>query len=406
MTTPDPTLSAAPPPVATDAERLARVTLGRLAEPGDPRIALLVQQWGAPRAVELLRDAGRGGAAADVAARLDAVEPARDLDQGARLGLRYLIPGDPEWPAGLADLAHAGTLHHRGGPPLGLWVRGALRLDTLDAVGGVAVVGSRAATTYGAAVAGQIAATVAAAGPLVVSGAAFGIDVAAHRAALGAGAPTVAVLACGADRAYPAAHRELLRRVAVDGALVSEAAPGCAPQRIRFLARNRLIAALTGVTVVVEAARRSGALNTATWAGRLHRPVGGVPGPVTSGSSVGVHDLLREGAATLVTDGADTLELAGRAGEHLAAGRADTGAPDDPRDRLSVRERQVLDALPIGRGADLGSLARVAGIAVAEVRLTVARLGRAGLAERDEHGWRLAARAAAGPGSGPPTIGP
>src|SRR4029078_13034542 len=123
------------------------------------------------------------------------------------------------------------------------------------------------------------------------------IDQAAHRGALAGGVSTVAVLACGVDRAYPAAHQRLLDHLADRGAVVSELAPGCAPTRLRFLARNRVIAALTRGTVVVEAAVRSGALNTANWANRLHRTVMGVPGPVTSAPSQGVHQLIRTGAA-------------------------------------------------------------------------------------------------------------
>src|SRR3954447_15859043 len=172
----------------------------------------------------------------------------------------------------------------------------------------VAVVGSRSATTYGAAVAGDIAATLGAAGHTVVSGAAFGIDNAAHRGALAAQGPTVAVLACGVDRAYPAAHRPLLDYIAEVGVVVSEAAPGCAPTRIRFLARNRLIAAFGQGTVVVEAAIRSGALNTASWTTELRRVLMGVPGPVTSAPSAGVHQLVRSRDALLVTSGQEVLE--------------------------------------------------------------------------------------------------
>ena len=212
------------------------------------------------------------------------------------------MPGDAEWPEALARLDHVDAVSGLGGQPLGLWVRGPLRLDQV-AAGGVAIVGSRSATTYGTAVAGDLAAAVATEGRTVVSGAAFGIDQAAHRGALGVGGPTVAVLACGVDRAYPSAHRPLLDHLAQHGAVVSELRPGLPPTRVRFLARNRVIAALSGGTVVVEAAVRSGALNTATWATRLGRVLMGVPGPVTSAPSEGVHELLRTGAAALVTRG-------------------------------------------------------------------------------------------------------
>ena len=216
-----------------------------------------------------------------------------------------------------------------GRAPLGLWVRGPLRLDALPAP--VAVVGSRSATTYGTDVAAELAAGLARAGSAVVSGAAFGIDQAAHRGALAGDGPTVAVLACGVDRAYPAAHQRLLDHLAEHGAVVSELAPGCAPTRLRFLARNRIIAALSRGTVVVEAAVRSGALNTASWTARLNRPLMGVPGPVTSAPSEGVHQLIRSGAATLVTRADDVLELTGQMGEHLAE---EARAPVSARDGL------------------------------------------------------------------------
>ena len=155
-----------------------------------------------------------------------------------------------------------------------------------------------------------------------MSGAAFGIDQAAHRGALANRGPTVAVLACGADRAYPAAHRNLIDYIADVGLVVSEAPPGCAPTRIRFLARNRVIAAVARGTVVVEAAVRSGALNTASWAGGLGRTVMGVPGPVTSAPSAGVHQLIRARDALLVTSGEEVLEAVGPIG---------TFTLDDPR---------------------------------------------------------------------------
>jgi DNA processing protein len=200
----------------------------------------------------------------------------------------------------------------------------------------------------------------------------------------------VAVLACGADRVYPAAHRDLIGHLADVGAVVSEAPPGCSPQRIRFLARNRLIAALTRGTVVVEAAARSGALNTANWAGRLNRTVLGVPGPVTSASSAGVHHLIRTGAATLVTSGNEVLEMVGAAGEHLVEGpRGEVRS----RDGLTTKQKQVLDAVPVAAGAQSDSIARVAGLGIVEVRSVLSRLHSSGLVEQSDDGWRLAALA-------------
>jgi len=382
--------------VDTPQERLARVALARISEPGDPRLAGLVAELGAV-AVHMALAAERGpdDLRTDVAARLREADPERDLDVAQRLGIRFVIPSDDEWPHQLDDLAAAEPVQGRGGPPLGLWVRGPVRLHELHAV---AIVGSRSATTYGADVAAELAAGVARAGVVVVSGAAFGIDQAAHRGAVAAGGVTVAVLACGVDRAYPAAHRGLLDHLAAEGAVVSELAPGCAPTRLRFLARNRLIAALARGTVVVEAALRSGALNTANWTTRLNRPLLGVPGPITSAPSQGVHQLIRSGAATLVTSGEEVLELVGAAGEHLVEvprGRA------RPRDRLPLRSQQVLDAVPVAACARADSIARTAGLGLVEVRSTLVRLRAHGLVEELPTGWRLAALAHPG-ADGPP----
>ncbi len=373
----------------TTEERLARAALNRLAEPGDLRLAALTAELGAVTLHRLLvEERDLMGLQTDVAARLSGIDADRELDQAARLGLRFVVPGDEEWPGQMDDLAGLDPLHERGGVPIGLWAKGPLGLDQLDR--SVALVGSRASTTYGSSVAGEIGAVAALAGVAVVSGAAFGIDDAAHRGALSVGGPTVAVLACGADRVYPTAHRQLIEQVATSGVVVSEAAPGCAPQRIRFLARNRLIAALTRGTVVVEAATRSGALNTANWAGRLNRVVMGVPGPVTSVSSTGVHEQLRTGAMSLVTSGADVLELVGESGSHLVE---PARAPETARDRMSPRQRQVLDAVPVARSVGPDSIARTAGMGLLEVRAALAKLHTVGLVAHDEKGWRLTALA-------------
>lgn len=371
---------------APEAERLARVALCRLAEPGDPRLASLVSEIGAIRVRDhLAEERDMHGLHSDVAARLAAIDPERDLERAAGRGIRCVVPGDAEWPGSLDDLAAAAPLQSRGGVPLALWVRGPVLLSSLEQA--VSVVGSRSATSYGADVAAEISAGLSREGYAVVSGAAFGIDQAAHRGALGGGGRTVAVLACGVDRAYPAAHKPLIDHLAQVGAVVSEAAPGCAPSRLRFLARNRMIAALTRGTVVVEAAVRSGALNTANWADRLARGVMGVPGPVTSASSQGVHQLLRSGGAALVTDAADVLELVGRAGEHLTA---EPRGPSRARDRLSHRDQQILDAVPLVNAVATDSIARTAGIGLVEVGSALERLSRLALVERVGAGWRLA----------------
>ena len=303
-----------------DAERRARMRMSRIAEPGDADACRLVREFSAAALVERLA-AGRASqpkaqawterlASADVDVMLRAAE---------RVSATYLIPGDEAWPVELADLAvlESATGDRRAGEPFGLWVRGPLALTGLPSTA-VAIVGARASTEYGDHVAGALAAGCSAHDRAVISGGAYGIDAAAHRGALAGDGPTVAVLASGIDRLYPTGHRGLLDEVAVAGLLVSEAAPGCAPSRSRFLVRNRLIAALSGGTVVVEAALRSGSLNTARWARDIGRVVMGVPGPVTSMMSAGVHELLRQPEGVLVTDVDEVLELLSPIGCGLA----------------------------------------------------------------------------------------
>ncbi len=370
----------------SEAERLARVVLSRVGEPGDPRLTDLVHELGGDRVLRALRDqAADAELGPDLAERLGSTDPEQELERAARLGIRFVIPGDEEWPAPVDDLAHAPHLHERGGVPVGLWCRGSIRLDEA-AEHAVAVVGSRSATTYGAEVATDIAATLARQSWTVVSGAAFGIDQSAHRGALAHRGPTVAVLACGADRAYPTAHRNLIDYIAEVGLVLSEAPPGCAPTRIRFLARNRVIAALSAGAVVVEAAVRSGALNTASWAGGLGRPVMAVPGPVTSAPSEGCHQLVRARDALLVTTGAEVLEAVSPVGSCTLA---DPRAPEQARDRLGTRERQVLDAVPLRRGADVSSIARTAGLARCRTQESLVVLHRAGLVEHSLGRWRV-----------------
>lgn len=383
-------------------DRIARAALCRLGEPGDPRLATLVADLGAERVYAFLREEREAsGVATEVAARLQGLDPEADLRRAAAAGIRFLVPGDEEWPDRLADLDRAGPLNGRGGAPLGLWVRGAARLHEA-AARSVAVVGSRSATTYGAGVAGEMAAHLAGAGVTVTSGAAFGIDQAAHRGALAGGGTTVAVLACGVDRAYPAAHRDLLGYIAERGLLVSELPPGCAPTRLRFLSRNRLIAGLSLGTVVVEAAIRSGALNTAGWAALLHRTVMGVPGPVTSAPSEGVHELLRARDAALVTRGSDVLELVSPVGSFAQAPRR---AVEHPRDRLDQTDRRVLEAVPIASAAAAASIARTAGLEPATVTAALRRLSQAGFVVTSRAGWRLAEAPPVGAGeSGPGAV--
>lgn len=310
---------------APRSEREARVLLNMAGEPGHARLAHLFSEIGPITLVsELTRGQSQGEA--DLAHRLAALDAEAILRMAARAGLRFLIPGDEEWPTTLDELELAPSLHERAGPPVGLWVRGPGHLREISE-GSVAIVGSRSATTYGTSVASDLGAGCAEAGHTVISGGAFGIDQAAHRGAMARGR-TIAVLACGADRTYPKTSHDLIEHIARTSLVVSEAPLGGDPLRIRFLARNRIIAALATGTVVVEAARRSGALNTATWASHLGRTVMGVPGPVTSATSAGVHELIRSRGAQLVTRPSDVVEAVSGLGFPVASLRSNNGGRD------------------------------------------------------------------------------
>ena len=368
--------------MSAEQERRARVRLSHAVEPGDATVADRVTTVGALRVVDELL-AGQDSRP-ELAARLKATDPERLLSAAERQGIRFVTPADDEWPSQLDDLAHGQRVQGLGGIPVGLWVRGPMRLTELAE--SIAIVGSRSATSYGFDVATEVAATVARAGAAVVSGAAFGIDQAGHRGAIAAGGATVAVLACGADRVYPTAHRELIQHIAQHHAVISEAPLGSAPTKVRFLSRNRLIAALSRGTVLVEAALRSGALNTANWADQLSRVLMGVPGPVTSVTSQGVHERIRNGAASLVTSGLEVLELVGAAGEHLVAVPR---GPRRPHDGFSLREVRVLDAVPVARGASTESISSIACVGVLEADRVLVALADAGLVRLGVDGWRL-----------------
>ncbi|WP_454115006.1 DNA-processing protein DprA [Microbacterium lacticum] len=308
-------------------ERTARVMLAMGSEPGDSMTGRLLRTIGATATVGLATSSRsvRGVDRVErelwqrrLASRLSAPLTRSILDDGERLGLGVLIPGDEAWPKALADLGdHA---------PFALWTKGDKALLAAPIQGRVAITGARAATGYGEHVATELALGLVRDHRQIVSGGAYGIDAAAHRAALAAEAPTIAVMPGGLDRLYPAGNQDLLERVAKSGLLVSEMPPRTAPTKWRFLQRNRVLAALSGAVVVVEAGYRSGSLNTASHAAALGRPVGAVPGPVTSPASAGCHRLIREGVAGVVTDVSDIDALlqrgAGSPGRGLAlAGR-------------------------------------------------------------------------------------
>lgn len=370
---------------ALEEERLARVALTRILEPGDAVGGRWLRETGAAEVVRrLVEGEGRPAGVTPVRweglrARAAKARPARDLAVARDAGVRFVCPGEAEWPAQLDDLGDA--------RPVGLWVRGqpSLRIWALRSV---AVVGARACTEYGAHMAAGLGAGLAERGWVVVSGGAYGVDGAAHRGALGAGGATVAVLACGVDQAYPRGHAELLRRIAEQGLLVGELPPGGHPTPSRFILRNRVIAALTRGSVVVEAAYRSGALATARSAQELGRFTMGVPGPATSGLSAGVHELLRRDGV-LVTDAADVVELVGDMGE-LAPERR---GPVVPRDLLAPDAARVLAAVP-GRGsASAREIALGAGTVVDMAIGRLYELRSLGFVERHGDGWQLTRQA-------------
>lgn len=299
--------------------------------------------------------------------RLGADKALGHLRSGRFLGATLVIPGDPEWPAELDDLGE-----HR---PIALWCRGDQRLLTHPLP--IAIVGARAATGYGEQVAAEAAVGLGDRGFTIVSGAAYGIDGMAHRAALAGGAPTVAFLAGGVDRLYPSGHDSLLRRIAEHGLIVSELPCGSRPTRWRFLQRNRLIAAATRATIVVEAGSRSGSLNTAGHAASLGRPLGAVPGPVTSSTSAGCHRLLREYDAVCVTNADEMAELV--LGPLDVPHPLSSGAADPERMR-------VFDALS-SRAVPLEEIARRSGLSVSSVRGALGLLELEGLAREGGGGW-------------------
>lgn len=363
------------------AEREARRALACVVEAGDPRLAESVARRGAPATWRRVAD-GSGERA--WAARASALDLDQVVAAEGRAGARFIIPGDEEWPEQLEDLARCPITQGAGGPPVGLWVRGR-PLARLVSVA-VSIVGSRAATRYGERVAEDLAAGLAEAGICVVSGAAFGIDAAAHRGSLALEGPTVAVLACGVDEAYPRQNASLIEQVARQGSLVSEYPPGEHPTRLRFLARNRLIAALSEGTVLVEAAVRSGARNTVTWATGCGRPVMAVPGPVGNVTSFTPHRLIREGEAVLVTSVDDIRELV------CQLGTVESGRPrcEHLLDGLGAGERTVYEALPARGGRDIGALALRAGVPVPACLVALGKLADAGLARRRADGqWGL-----------------
>ncbi len=403
-----------------DDERRARAAWSAIAEPGDPVAGQLVAMVGP---VESLRAVVERSESClerfrNRLSRLDAavLDPAKVTAgtlhaaalEGApgQAGERLICPPDEEWPAGVNDLAV---------PPICLWVRGPLSVAQA-AQRSVAVVGARAATAYGNRLASEIAAGLAERGFTVISGAALGIDGAAHRGALAVAGSTIAVLAGGLDRPYPAAHAGLIEHIAQVGALVSEVPAGSPPLRNRFLQRNRLIATMSQGTVVIEAGLRSGARNTAATAAQHHRVLAAVPGPVTSPESAGCHEMIRSGQAILVTDAAEVADAVGQIGQDLASPRRLPGrgaGPSQPplpalggpriqtntvraRPDLSDADRRLWELLAPRRARSMADLAGQLGRDEPATSAGLGRLELIGLARRTAGGWLRAGASARG----------
>lgn len=353
-------------------ERAARVAWARLVEPQDKRALELIERLGAEGALHAVQPGDRLGQR--VAPRLESLDVERDFEIAGSLGARIVVPGDDEWPTGFASLV---------APPLCLWVRGPLELGRA-CERSVSVVGARAATQYGLRQAADISAGLVDRRFTVVSGAAYGIDGAAHRGALSAEGGTVAFTAGGIDRPYPRGHDDLFARLWHEGVVATEVPPGSAPTAVRFIARNRLIATVSQGTVVVEAGLRSGSLNTARTASGCHRSVAAMPGSVESPVSAGCHQLIRDGVATLVTDAAEVAELVGAYGELAPVKRGAVRDGDD----CDAGHRAVHAALPVRKAVTVADLARRCGQSPHDVVSALGVLELSGLARRiPGEGW-------------------
>ena len=310
-----------------------------------------------------------------------------EAHMAATCGAWLVTPADPLWPPQLNDL----------GPtrPYGLWCRGDSRhlLDVASAPS-VALVGSRDPSIYGTEATTHLAAELARRGYTVISGGAMGIDIAAHRAALtqqGSDLPTIAFMAGGLDRLYPAQNSDALNMIVDRGLIMSEVSVGNTPTRWRFLERNRLIAALARHTIVVEARWRSGALNTARHAMEIGRTLWAVPGQINSPNSVGTNRLLRDGLAQTLTEAADILEYDAAAGFELGTEHEsewDWAASSSALDELTERQGRVWDDLSPRSYRGVDEIAAALGLSARDVMADLFHLGRCGLAESSGTSWR------------------
>lgn len=386
-------------------ETFARAAWTGIAEPGDGMAGVLVASLGAVNALNAIIDGWSSGRLADALRavgaegsgleedvthglerwrpRLKCSDVVHYLMQAERVGAHLLVPGDPLWPDAVGDL---GT--HS---PLALWWRGVPRaLEALER--SISLVGARAATGYGEYVTLEASAGLVDRGFAIVSGAAYGIDGMAHRAALTSFGTTVAFLAGGVDRFYPAGHDALLAQIVETGAVISELPCGSSPTKWRFLQRNRLIAASSNATIVLEAGWRSGSLNTAGHAAALGRPLGAVPGPVTSPTSTGCHRLIREYDAVCVTDADEMAELAGGDLGRIAQKTSGLPVPDEGRTAgRSSDQVRAIDALSRRSPRSVHDIAGRAGLSTSAVIAALGALNLEGMVRERDAGWVLTA---------------
>lgn len=376
-------------------DAFARATLSLITEPGDRFAGVLTQVLSASKLLEFELTGGstsslqtllkERGALEEVqalfpelheshrearerwTARLNLGELSNALDAAIRVNSKLLTPESDYWPANLDHLQFS--------TPHCLWVRG-VDLEPFAVQPAISIVGSRVSSSYGEWVASEIVTDCSVRGLAIVSGGAYGIDAIAHRSSLAQGQYTVAFMAGGIDRLYPSGNAELLERIAKNGAIVAEQAPGASPTKWRFLQRNRLIAALGAATVVVEAGARSGALNTVTHAQELGRPVGAVPGAITAQGSAGCNRLIAQAAAEVICKVSDAA--------NLVFGEAGWFQPE--LYGLGALETRALDAMSDRAQADMRIASR-AGLTHKEVAIALGQLSLLGFVEQRDKGW-------------------
>lgn len=366
-----------------DEDRLARAGLCAATRAGGQELCGLLQKY---EAAEIWRALLARGDQSPMSKRARQVDLAQLQAVTTEVGARFLVPTDPEWPGGLNDLNWIEPVGGLVGAPPGIWVRGS---DEGALLSGriVSMVGARACTSYGETTACDLSHDLADLGYLIVSGGAYGIDACAHRGALNANGQTVVVLASGVNTPYPRGNSRLFEQISRSGILLSEFPPDSVPTKPGFLARNRLIAALSIGTIVVEASARSGARNTATWASALRRQLMAVPGPITSSCSQTPNRLIRDGAAALVTSVDDIralIEPVGTVPELPLSG------PERELDHLDQIALAIRESLP-GRGSrSADEIALACGLGLPSILAGLGRLEMVGLVAQDENGgWRL-----------------